>query len=146
MSPRLSGPWSLEQIRDYLGEARIPARVASRNPGGFPLVVSLWFVHDEGALWCATQARSAVARFLGREPRCGFEVAGDRPPYRGVRGFGRASLVPERAELVLRRLIARYLPGDDSPLARWLLSRVDGEVALRIEPQRLVSWDYSDRM
>jgi hypothetical protein len=47
---------------------------------------------------------------------------------------------------VLRRLIARYLGRDDVPLARWLLERPGDEVALRIVPRRLVSWDYGARM
>ena len=85
-------------------------------------------------------------RFLRADARCGFEVAGDVPPYRGVRGYGRARLVPERGEAVLRALVLRYLGSDEGSLARWLLSRAAREVAVRIEPQRFLSWDYSERM
>lgn len=47
---------------------------------------------------------------------------------------------------VLRALIARYYGSEDSELARWLLSRSDAEVAIRIEPIRMSSWDYRKRM
>ena len=47
---------------------------------------------------------------------------------------------------LLQRVLQRYLGGEDSNLARWLLSRRDEEVLISIEPQRLFSWDYRERM
>jgi hypothetical protein len=106
----------------------------------------MWFTWDGTALWCATQRQALVVTRLGRDPRVGFEVAADSPPYRGVRGSGRATVVPERGESVLRGLLQRYQGGDSTPLARWLLSRVADEVALRVVPTSLTTWDYSRRM
>lgn len=40
----------------------------------------------------------------------------------------------------------RYLGTRDSGFARWLLARQDREVAIRIEPDWLTSWDYGERM
>ena len=139
-----SGPWSDEEIRRYLDATVIPVRLASM--GTFPLVQSLWFLPDGLDLWCATQSDSVLARRLRADPRCGFEVSGDQPPYRGVRGSGQAALVPEAAADVLPRLLDRYRVATDSPLAAWLLSRMDTEVAVHITPGTLASWDYSPRM
>lgn len=139
-----SGPWSADQVTSYLTQTCIPVRLASH--GSFPLVQSLWFTYDEGALWCATQADSVLARRLRRDGRCGFEVSADTPPYRGVRGTGQATLVPEAAADVLPRLIRRYQGQDSTPLADWLLSRIATEVAVRIDGLTLTSWDYSGRM
>ena len=113
---------------------------------GHPLLASLWFLPLEGRLWCATQQGARVAELLRRDPRCAFEVSVEAPPYRGVRGTGRVVLDDSRGEEILRTLIARYLGDDSSRLARFLLSRVASEVALCIEPQSLVSWDYQERM
>ncbi|UCE85528.1 MAG: pyridoxamine 5'-phosphate oxidase family protein [Deltaproteobacteria bacterium] len=146
MDATLKGPWSLEQVRRHLDETRIPIRLSCQNPSGFPLLVSLWYLHRDDALWCATRRDAAIARFLRRDARCGFEVARDAPPYRGVRGVGHAQLVEARGEEILRALVDRYLGSEDVPLARWLLARADREVAIRIEPARIVSWDYSERM
>lgn len=139
-----SGPWSADLVAAYLDQSRIPIRLASS--GSFPLVQSLWFRFEEGALWCATQADSVLAQRLRRNPRCGFEVSADSPPYRGVRGTGLATLVPEAAAEVLPRLIRRYQGTDDSPLAAWLMSRITTEVAVRIDDLTVTSWDYSSRM
>jgi hypothetical protein len=139
-----SGPWSEPEIRDFLAATVIPVRLASM--GTFPMVQSLWFVPDGLDLWCATQADSVLARRLRADDRCGFEVSADEPPYRGVRGTGHATVFPEAAAGTLPRLIQRYEVADDSPLATWLLSRIDSEVAVRISPRTLSSWDYSPRM
>jgi nitroimidazol reductase NimA-like FMN-containing flavoprotein (pyridoxamine 5'-phosphate oxidase superfamily) len=139
-----SGPWSVEQVVDHLRRTAIPIRLATQ--GTDPLVQSLWFLFDDGALWCATQADSVVARRIRANPRCAFEVSADTPPYRGVRGTGRAELLPDRAADVLPRLIDRYVGDGPSSLADWLVSRIDSEVAVRITELAVTSWDYSERM
>lgn len=142
----MSGKWDEAQIAAFLEASRIPLRLAVSDTSGCPRVVSLWFLPDEGALWCATQAGAQVVRFLKQAPRCGFEVAGDTPPYRGVRGTGAASLHPERGGEMLTRLLARYGIAPQSRLAASLLAKVDQEVAIRIAPARFSSWDFSRRM
>lgn len=139
-----SGPWSVDQVRAHLQAAVIPLRLASS--GRFPLVQSLWFLLEDDALWCATQEDSVLARRLRRDPRCGWEVAADAPPYRGVRGTGQASLEHQSAADVLPRLIDRYLGDTESPIGSWLLSRLDTEVAIRIDGLAVTSWDYTPRM
>jgi hypothetical protein len=142
----MPGAWDESEIAAYLAAARIPLRLSAIDAAGFPRVLSLWFLPDDGALWCATQASAQVVRFLAAEPRCGFEVAGDTPPYRGVRGTGRATIDPRRGAQMLERLLARYGVAPDSRLARTLTARAASEVAIRIDPLRVTSWDFSQRM
>lgn len=144
--PHLTGPWREKTVATYLDETRIPLRLATLAPSGTPCVTSLWYVRRGATLWCATVQSAALVRALRADPRCAFEIAGDRPPYRGVRGQGTARLDDGAGEEVLRALIARYLGDDTSELARWLLTRVDREVAIEIAPTRLTSWDYTRRM
>ena len=138
-----SGPWDRSQIGAFLEDTVIPIRIASAGRTS-PLVQSLWFLHDEDSLWCCTQADAVLTRRLGSDPRCGFEVSGDLPPYRGVRGTAKAEILPERATDMLPRLIARY----DAPasLADWLLSRLGREVAIRLHSLRVTSFDFTTRM
>ncbi len=141
----ISGPWSQRQVRHWLTGARIPVRLAVLAPRG-PLVVSLWYRFDDAALWCATSADADVVQHLRSDPRVGIEVAPDLPPYRGVRGTGRATLVPEDGARTLSDLLARYLDPINDPLAEWLQGRADDEVAIRIDRLTLTSWDFSRRM
>lgn len=130
----------------YLDEAQIPLSLACVTNAGWPTVLSLWYIHSEGKIWCATQNTAKVVEYLRREPRCAFEVAGEVPPYRGVRGQGVASLSEERGKEILERLLSRYLKGTQSPLAKRLLSRSENEIAIEIEPTNVFAWDYSERM
>jgi nitroimidazol reductase NimA-like FMN-containing flavoprotein (pyridoxamine 5'-phosphate oxidase superfamily) len=143
---RIQGPFSAAAIEAHLREAVIPLRLGVVSESGHPLVLSLWFVWRDGALWCATAPDARVIRLLRRDPRCGFEVAREAPPYCGVRGQGVAELVPERGGEILEALIDRYLGTRDSSFARWLLGRRDDEVAIRIAPERITSWDFRARM
>jgi len=145
-APRRTGPWSPDEIATFLDAQRIPLRLACRTTSGWPLVASHWFLRRDGALWCATQADAKIVRYLAAEPRCGFEVAPDGMPYRGVRGQGRAAIDPADGPAVLRELVRRYLGDESSGFARWLLGRSATEVAIRIEPVRMRSWDFSRRM
>jgi nitroimidazol reductase NimA-like FMN-containing flavoprotein (pyridoxamine 5'-phosphate oxidase superfamily) len=142
----LSGPWSSEAILRHLQGAVVPMRLASIGKDGFPIVQSLWFLHEDGDLWCATQRTAHVVRRLEHDPRCGFEIAADHIPYRGVRGRAVATIEPARGEEMLRRLLERYTGGTTSKLAERLLARVDGEVALRLSELRVSSWDFTARM
>ncbi len=141
-----AGVWTEQQVAAFLRETVIPLRLAVQDEAGDPLVMSLWFLADEGELWCATNRKARVIRHLTRSPRCAFELAADAPPYRGIRGQGRASLYPLLGEAILRRLLTRYAIEPDSGLARMLLGKLDQEVAIRITPERLTSWDFSRRM
>ncbi len=139
------GPWDRSQIEAFLDQAVIPIRIASAGRTS-PLVQSLWFLRDDDSLWCCTQREAVLTRRLTRDPQCGFEVSGDLPPYRGVRGSARAEIDPERAADVLPLLIERYLGDAPSSLADWLLSRLDREVAIRLNSMRVTTFDFTTRM
>jgi nitroimidazol reductase NimA-like FMN-containing flavoprotein (pyridoxamine 5'-phosphate oxidase superfamily) len=138
--------WSQEAITSYLQQMRIPLRLASVTNTGWPLVISLWYLYENGRFYCATQKTAKIVAHLAGEPRCAFEIAADEPPYRGVRGQGKAVIIPERGAEILSRLLERYLQDATSTLAQWLLARSQQEVAIEIEPVALTSWDYTARM
>lgn len=140
-----SGPWDEAGIAEFLERTVIPIRLATNGSSG-PLVQSLWFAPQGLELWCCTQKTSLLTKRLERDDRIGFEVAADTPPYRGVRGTGVAHLVDADVESTLRTLIERYQGTKQTELSDWLLSRVESEVAVRIEPRTISSWDFSHRM
>jgi len=144
--PVVRGPWSTDQVAAFLAESVIPVRIGvDAGPGG-PLVLSVWFVPDGLELIGATRPTSTLVRCLERRPECGFEVAADAPPYRGVRGRARVELDRVGGAATLDRLLGRYLGGMDSPLADRLRAAAADEVGFRLRPASLTSWDYRDRM
>jgi nitroimidazol reductase NimA-like FMN-containing flavoprotein (pyridoxamine 5'-phosphate oxidase superfamily) len=143
---KLRGPWDAATIGQFLADAVIPARIAVLAGNGTPLVLSLWFLHRDGAIWCACNSKARVIELLRNNPRCGFEVAVEAPPYRGVRGQGRAQLDAPGGARVLADLLERYRIPSQSRLAKMLTREAANEVAIRIDPDWVTSWDFSARM
>ena len=146
MDAPLTGPWSKEKIQHFLQDSRYPIRLACTGMDGYPRVVSIWFVYQEGLFFCASHRSSQLVALLRANGRVGFEVSTNEPPYCGVRGQADASLSDVGGAMMLERLLDRYLGGHDSPLAGWLLSRAEDEVLITVTPRRLFSWDYRQRM
>ncbi len=136
-----------QQIVDFLLENPIPMRIAA-NDGEFPLICSLWFIFDAESqrLLAASHETSRIIKVLQQNSKCGFEIATNDTPYKGVRGQGNVELHQRGVADTLRTLIGRYLESDESSLAQWLLSRTDDEYVVAIKPEWITGWDYSNRM
>ena len=133
-------------LSNYFQETKIPLRLACTTASGWPVVLSLWYLFEDGNFYCATPRNAKVIAHLQANPRCAFEVAADLPPYCGVRGRAIATVDEARGMEILERLLHRYLGGVDNSLGRMLLSRSAAEVAIRLEPQTMHTWNFSDRM
>ncbi len=136
----------LTEMKTYLETVRIPLRFACTTESGWPMAVSLWFKHQNGRLFCATQKSARVVSYLQNDPRCAFEIAADLPPYCGVRGQAIASIDENIGVEILEQLLVRYLGGMDSALGRNLLAKSDDEVAIILKPVKIYTWDFSSRM
>lgn len=143
---RINGPWSRHTIDEYLSDTVVPMRLSVVSRAGWPLVISLWFLHEEGKLFAACRQNAKVIEHLAANPRCGFEIAPELPPYHGVRGYGVAELSADSEAGLLKRLVDRYLGPEETPFRRWLLDGSVEETAIAIRPERLTSWDYRERM
>jgi hypothetical protein len=141
-----TGAWDREGVADFLDAQAIPVRVATTTPSGYLWMVSLWFRHRDGRIECATGAGADLVEYLRADPAVAFEVSTNEVPYRGVRGRGSVGLAPDGDKETLRALIERYLGGTDSGLARRLLDPNREEVRIRIDPAKVYSWDFGDRM
>ena len=122
-------------------------RVATAGADGRPHVAPLWFVWDGGALWLNSTVHSQRWTDLTRDPRIAVVVdAGERyDQLRGVELAGTATPVgpvPREdtgpvAELAGPELLfARKYAGTDT-------FTPDGRHAwLRVEPEKIMSWDF----
>ncbi len=136
----------LIDFQEFLDQKHIPVRLGCQTSSGWPVVLSLWFTHRDGKLYCATRKSARVVSYLQAEKRCAFEIAADTPPYCGLRGQATAEIDEELGIEILEELIQRYLGGRDNQLARNLLKYKEEEVAIVISPVNLFQWDFSSRM
>ena len=136
----------LTEVKDYLEQVKIPLRLACKTKSGWPMAVSLWFKHQNGKLFCATQKSARLVAYLQNDPHCAFEIAADLPPYCGVRGQAIARIDESIGPKILEQLLVRYLGGVDSALAQSLIAKSENEVAIILKPVRIFTWDFSSRM
>ena len=136
----------LNDLDTYLDSSRIPLRLACTTESGWPMAVSLWFKHQNGRIFCATQKSARIVSYLQNDPRCAFEIAADLPPYCGLRGQAIASIDEKMGLEILEQLLVRYLSGTDNALGRNLLAKGKDEVAIILKPVNVYTWDFSGRM
>jgi hypothetical protein len=143
---KLHGPWSSEEIQRFLKETTIPMQIAVNDTNTNPLLISLWFISDGLSLWCATQSSAKILRHMQSHPVCGFQISPETMPYRGVRGQAKVTLSDDDGPRVLETVVDKYIDEQESDFSRWLLARKDTEIAIKLEPLKITSWDYSPRM
>ena len=129
-SPKITGPWEHAEIEEFLGKAVIPMRLAAISHNGWPVVASLWFAYQQGTFYCASKKNSRIVKLLSENERCGFEVAGEKPPYFGIRGQGVAEIDIQGGEQWLKKLTERYIGPKNSAFSDWLLRNAANEVVV----------------
>ncbi|MDH3852879.1 MAG: hypothetical protein OES23_00340 [Nitrosopumilus sp.] len=135
-----------DEIDKFIPDSKIPIRIGFIKGNSTPAVVSLWYVCKNGKIYCATQKTAKIVSYLQKNPVCGFEIAADKPPYKGIRGEGTVRILNETGAYVLDILIEKYLGEKESTLSKLLRDNSKTEVAIEITPQKVFHYDYSKRM
>lgn len=135
-----------KKIENLVNDTKIPIRIGCITSSGHPIVMSLWYTMIDGKIYCATQKKAKIITHIKNNPTVGFEIAADNPPYRGMRGHGKAKVIENIGNDVLDILINKYLGNKISTLSEFLRNNSENEVAIEISPERLFTYDYSKRM
>ena len=135
-----------DQINRFIPDIKIPIRIGFIKSNGVPAVVSLWYVCNNDKIYCAAQKTAKIVSYLQKNPVCGFEIAADKPPYKGIRGEGDILILSETGAYVLDLLIDKYLGEKESTLSKFLKNNSKTEIAIQITPQKIFNYDYSERM
>lgn len=138
-----------EEVDAYLARARTMI-LATIGPDGVPDPVGMWFVLLDGEVWMRTYGKSQKALNLRRDPRFSALVEdGERyAELRGVQFSGHVELVDdiERICDIAAGLLVKYegLDPIDVPAVREAYRPTAvKQVAIRLIPERVVSWDHA---
>ena len=132
--------------RELAPDTKIPIRIGFIKPNGAPSIISLWYIDIDGKIYCATQKTAKILQYLENQPICGFEIAADKPPYKGSRGEGIVKIIPSKGPEILNLLIKKYLGEKESTLSKFLRGHSQNEIAIEITPTKIFHYDYSKRM
>jgi PPOX class probable F420-dependent enzyme len=138
---------SAEEARAFL-EAERTMVCATNGRDGWPHLMPLWYVPEDGRLWAWTYAKSQKARNLERDPRATLQVEAGTT-YDELRGVMlRTEAVLHRDPAVIERiamaLADRYAgPGPEHDAIREGYRRqVPKRVVLEFAERGRVTWDH----
>ncbi len=121
------------------------AVLATLGPDGEAVLTPIWYLYRDGLLYMRTGRDSVKARNVARDPRVTVCVQDERPPYRSVTVYGKASVGP--AEDGLGATIARrYLGGVAGAAYMRVASQAvpqSEEVTIVVTPERVLTQDFS---
>lgn len=123
------------------------AILATISQAGRPQLTPIWFLYEEGRIYVSAQASTVKARNLRRNPAISICVDGGRGDPRYVVLSGDATLVEPGApgqEEMRRRIIRKYSSSDAAAEAYYESIRESEAVTIVLEPDRIVSQDFSE--
>lgn len=139
------------EIAAFLDE-RLTMSVATLDPDGWPHLVAMWYVMRDGDVHFWTYAKSRKAVNLRRDPRvtCMVESGERYDQLRGLSIAGRGVLI-EDTQLVTdigmaisERYYGEAAVGEQRDALRaGVEAQAPKRVGVRIEVERLASWDHS---
>ncbi|HWP44553.1 MAG TPA: pyridoxamine 5'-phosphate oxidase family protein [Blastocatellia bacterium] len=133
-------------LKEFIEKAEL-LRLAYLDSNGYPRLVPLWFVVKDGQYYFGTDAASAKAKALKRDPRAGWVIdGGEEYKYKGASMCGRAETVTDpglRAE-IYRELGMKYFGSTDHPKFKEIYGEADDArtAYVRLKPEDGTSWEY----
>ena len=135
-----------DEVREFL-DGRHVMNIATHSPDGTIHLVAMWYGFLDGQPVFETYEASQKVRNLERDPSITalVEDGDDYDELRGVELVGTAEILRDEARLLeaATSVVSRYYPMDDpadiEAAARGLMRK---RVAIRIVPDRIVSWDH----
>ncbi len=138
---------SPQERADVLNLA-IPAHLATLDPAGFPRIIPIWFLWEDGSFYLSSGPQSRHVQDLARDPRAGLCItveegqteAGYRP-FRQIMVRGYAQVQPDTDAIWARKLIGKYITGQAGMLRA---QRITGEplVVIVLRPERFLTTGF----
>ena len=128
-----------DEMRAFLSETRIFAKVGTLGEDGWPNVNPAWYEYDGDSFWLVTKELAAFCQNMRRDPRVTLCIDNPEAPYKRVMVRGRAEFVDGDWVDLCRRMVLRYLGPEGLP---YFEATLDLPRALvRVRPERVTSWN-----
>jgi PPOX class probable F420-dependent enzyme len=138
----MAHPMTDEQARAFLAEGKRTGKLATTRADGRPHVAPIWFVLDGPDLVFTTGADTVKGRTLRRDPRAALAVDLEQPPFAFVMVEGSVRLSTDLDEMLpLSIAIARRYVGESEAEAFGRRNAVEGEMLVRLHPDKIVAID-----
>ena len=135
------------ESREFLTQCKSTLILGTTNSDGTPVIHPVWYYFDttETKLYIYTEPAMRKATNIRERSQVYFDVDDDRWPYKGVKGKGRARIIDDTDEALLRarKILAKYVK-EGQPMIESVLEKIKsgGYVVIEITPAYFTSWDY----
>ena len=142
------------EVLAFLRDGQKALQVASNDPDGYPHLVPMWFVVEDGKVAFRSFSKSQKIRNLQRDPKVTVlvEQGKDYSELQGAMIKGTATLI-EDADYCLDVYVALaarypYFPGvepgstPDDAVREHFAEHAKKQTAVIVEPVEIASWDY----
>jgi len=126
----------------FLSAGTRTGKLATTRADGRSHVAPIWFLVDGDDLVFTTNAETVKGRTLRRDPRASLVVDLEAPPYAFVMVEGTVTLSDDLDEMLpLAIALARRYMGDDLAESYGRRNAVEGELLVRLHPDRILALD-----
>src|SRR5215472_14056558 len=142
--PAPARPLTPQEIAD-LAALAIPAHLATLDPAGFPRIIPIWFLWEDGSFYLSSGPQSRHVQDLARDRRAGLCITIEESqtetgyrPFRQIMVRGRADVLPDTNASWARKLISKYIAGEAGRL-RAELEAKKPHVVIVLCPERFLT-------
>ncbi len=133
------------QERERFLAGRHVAVLVTIGPDGAPVPTPVWYLYRDGRFYVRTELHAVKTENIQRDPRVSICIQDERPPYRALIAYGRAE-VGAGLEWLADAIPQHYLGFVGAIGYRQAAqSQIERgpEVALLVQPERFVSFDFT---
>ena len=126
----------------------LPAFLATLDPAGFPRVLPIWFLWEDGSFYLSSAPQSRHVQDLAHDSHAGLTLAveeGQTPmgyrPFRQIMVRGKAQILPDTDAVWAQKLIRKYIVGD-AAVQRAKLEEEKSHVVIVLRPERFLTTGF----
>jgi nitroimidazol reductase NimA-like FMN-containing flavoprotein (pyridoxamine 5'-phosphate oxidase superfamily) len=136
------------EARKFLTQSRSTLLLGTTNADGTPMIHPVWYYFDSTRtrLYFYTEPALKKTTNVKERSEVYFDVDSDKWPYMGVKGRGKARILPDKREALsfCGKILAKYIK-KGHPWARSVLEKIKGGgyIVIEITPAYFTTWDYA---
>ena len=133
---------SMDEKQAFLADLHVGV-IGLNDPGAGPLTVPIWYDYTPGGeLWVITGRDSRKGKLLATGTRVSLAAQTETAPYVYVSVEGPVTAIEPTDADTLLAMAVRYL-GEEQGRAYAASSPLEGQVTVKINPERWLAVDYS---
>ncbi len=135
------------EIIEFLSTSKKNLQLATIDDKDEPNIHPVWFLYENGLIYCATEKKSKKIKNILRKSIVYFSIDEDDSDFRGVRGKGFVQIIDDiDFNLVItEKIVKKYVDSLEGNLAREVMDEIRNgtEVVLEITPKFYSVWSFT---